>query len=154
RLIRAGIVTIDKWPFQTSIKLESAGIVSTLMHIQDSYRVHYEDSQCATWSEMDTMEGKKHHELQVTYDRSHNHAFFVERDLESNKILKETGTDIPNCVADVTGALGKLRGMTLPVGQSAEIPVSDGRKFALVKVIAQQAEDVRTPLGVLKAIRY
>lgn len=154
RLIRAGIVTIDRFPFETAIKLESAGIVSTLMRIHDDYSVHYEDSACATSSEMESMEGKRHHELSVTYDRSKNHAFFVERDLDSNKVLKETGTDIPNCVSDVAGAFMKLRSMNLGVGQSAQIPVSDGRKSAAVKITAQERENVKTPLGAFNAVRY
>lgn len=154
RLIRGGIVTIENWPFQTSIHLESAGIVSTLMHIHDDYSVHYEDSLCATSSEMETMEGKRHHQLEVNYDRGRNHASFVERDLDTNKILKEDGTEIPNCVADVAGAFAKLRTMNLGVGQSTHIPVSDGRKSAAVKVTAQERENIKTPLGVFKAVRY
>ncbi len=154
RLIHAGIVTIEKWPFETTVKLESAGIVSTLMHVQDDYKVHYEDALCATSSLMESMEGKRHREARVTYDRTRNHAFFVERDLADNKILKEAGTDIPNCVADVAGAFAKLRSMNINVGQSAQIPVSDGRRSALVKVTAQEREEIKTPLGDFKAIRY
>lgn len=154
RLIRGGIVTIEKWPFETAVKLESAGIVSSLMRIHDDYSVHYEDSLCATSAVMESIEGKRHHEANVTYDRVHNHAFFVERDLDSYKVLKETGTDIPNCVEDVAGAVTKLRGMSLSVGQSVQIPVSDGRKSAQVKITGQEREDIRTPLGVFKAIRY
>lgn len=154
RLIRAGAVTIEKFPYETSVKLDSAGIVSTLFRIQDVYRVHYEETLCATSSVMDSMEGKRHHEARVTYDRKRNHAFFVERDLADNKILKETGTDIPNCVADVTGAFAKLRSMNLSVGQSVQIPVSDGRRSAPVKVTAMEREDVKTPMGAYKAIKY
>jgi hypothetical protein len=154
RLIRGGVVTIDRWPFKTAIKLESAGFVSSLVRIQDDYSVHYEDSLCATSSEMESMEGKRHHDAQVTYDRARGHAFYVERDLMDNKILKEAGTDIPNCVVDVVGAFTKLRSMNVSLGQSVQIPVSDGRRFADVKVTAQVREDVKTPLGVFKAIRY
>jgi hypothetical protein len=154
RLIRAGTVTIEKWPFESTVKLESAGIVSTLIRIQDDYKVHYEDSLCATSSDLESMEGKRHHQAQVTYDRSRNHASYVERDLADNKILKETGTDIPNCVEDLVGAFAKLRTMNVSVGQSAQIPVSDGRRSAAVKVTALEREDVKTPLGSFKAIRY
>ena len=154
RLVHAGTVTMEKQPHQESLKLESAGIVSTLFPVEDFYTVNFEDSLCATSSFLDAMERKRHRETKVTYDRAMNHAFFVERDVALNKILKETGTDIPHCVSDVMGAFAKLRAMNLEVGQSTEIPVSDGRKSALVKVTAQQREEVRTPLGAFQAIRY
>ncbi len=154
RLAHAGTVIVEKQPQQESLKLESAGIVSTLFPIQDSYTVNFEDSLCATSSVLDAMERKRHHETKVTYDRGINHAFFVERDVVQNKILKETGTDTPHCVADVVGAFAKLRAMNLEVGQSTLIPVSDGRKSAPVKVTAQELEEVRTPMGAFQAVRY
>ncbi len=154
RLIRGGTAVIEKFPHETAVKLDSAGIVSTLFRIQDVYTVHFEDSLCATSSMMDAMEGKRHREYRVTYDRSHNHAFFVERDLLENKVVKEGGTDTPNCVADTIGAVSKLRTMTLGMGQSAQIPVSDGRRSAAVKVAALEREEVKTPLGAYKAIKY
>jgi hypothetical protein len=154
RLVRGGTVTVEKRPYQALVKLESVGIVSTLFRIQDVYNVNYEDSLCATSSVMESMEGKRHHEAKVNYDRSRNHAVFVERDLADNKILKEAGTDIPNCVADVVGAFGKLRSMTVSIGQSVQIPVSDGRRSAPVKVTAMEREEVKTPLGVYKAVKY
>jgi hypothetical protein len=154
RLARAGIVTIERQPHQALMRLESAGIVSTLFRIEDVYTVNYEDSMCATSSVMETMERERHHETQVTYDRSHNRAAFVERDLIKNMVVKETGTDIPNCVADVLGALAKLRTMNLGVGQSAQVAVSDGRRSAQVKVMAQEHEGIKTPTGMHQTIRY
>ena len=53
RLIRGGTAAIEKLPHETAVKLESAGIVSTLFRIQDVYTVHFEDSLCATSSMMD-----------------------------------------------------------------------------------------------------
>lgn len=154
RLVHAGTVTIEKLPHQESLKLESAGIVSTLFPIEDSYTVNFEDSLCATSSVLDAMERKRHRETKVTYDRNINHAFFVERDVAQDKVLKQAGTDIPHCVADVVGAFAKLRLMNLGVGQSTQIPVSDGRRSAPVKVIAQEREEVKTPMGMFQAIRY
>jgi Protein of unknown function (DUF3108) len=136
------------------MRLESAGIVSTLFKIEDVYTVESDDPHCATSSVMDSMEGKKHHETRVTYDRVHNHASFLERDVLNNTVLRETGTDIPNCVSDVIGGFAKLRSMSVPVGQSAQIPVSDGRRFANVKVQAQQREEIKTAAGTYQAIRY
>jgi Protein of unknown function (DUF3108) len=154
RLIRAGTVTVEREPHRTSMRLESAGIVSTLFRIEDVYTVNYEDSTCATSSVMDSMERERHHETRVTYDRSRNHATFLERDLINNMVLKETGTDIPNCVADTLGAFAKLRSMNVGVGQSAQIAVSDGRRSAQVKVTAQEREGIKTPAGMYQTIRY
>jgi hypothetical protein len=40
------------------------------------------------------------------------------------------------------------------VGQSVQLPVSDGRKSAAVKVEAQEREQVKTPAGTFNTIRY
>jgi hypothetical protein len=154
RLARAGTVVVEKQPQQTSMRLESAGLLSTLFKVQDIYTVNYEDSMCATSSVMESMEHDRHHEARVTYDRSLNHAAFVERDLIKNMVVKEAGTDIPNCVADALGALAKLRTLNLGVGQSAQLAVSDGRRSAQVKVMAQEREGVKTPTGMQQTIRY
>jgi hypothetical protein len=154
RLIRAGTVTVEKQPHQTFMHLESAGIVSTLFRIQDVYTVNYEDSVCATSSVMESMERERHHETRVTYDRSRKHAAFVERDLNTDMVVKETGTDIPSCVTDVLGAFTKIRSMNLGVGQSAQVAVSDGRRSAQVKVTAQEREGIKTPAGMFQTIRY
>jgi hypothetical protein len=154
RLIHAGIVTVERQPHLASMRLESAGIVSSLFRIQDVYTVNYEDSVCATSSVMESMERERHHETRVTYDRDHNHAAFIERDLITNMVVKQTGTDIPNCVADTLGAFTKLRSMNVGVGQSAQIPVSDGRRSAQVKVTALEREGIKTPAGPYQTIRY
>ena len=45
-------------------------------------------------------------------------------------------------------------GMAAEPGHSLELPVSDGRRFAQVKMDAQEREEVKTPLGAFKTIRY
>ena len=154
RLIRAGTVIIEKRPGHHTLRLESAGIVSALLKIQDVYTVENDDPFCATSSIMDSVEGKRHHETRVTYDRIHNHASFVKRDVIKNTVLHETGTDIPNCVSDVIGGFAKLRSMSVPPGQSVQIPVSDGRRSASVKLQALEREEIKTAAGVYPAIRY
>jgi hypothetical protein len=54
----------------------------------------------------------------------------------------------------VAGGLFFLRTLNLEPGQSTQVPVSDGKKSVMVKVEAQQREDVKTPLGTFKTIRY
>lgn len=154
RLIHAGTATLESRKGQASLKLESAGIVSSLFKIQDEYQIDYEDSFCATSSVLDAMEGKHHNETRIKYDRAQNHAFFVERDLLKNSVIRETGVDVPNCVSDVLLGLLKLRTMSGEPGQSVQIPTTDGRKFASVKTEVQEREQVKTPLGSFKTIRY
>src|SRR5262249_20098350 len=90
RLIRAGRVTLEFQKSHATMRLESAGIVSALIKIADVYNADYQDGFCATSSVMDSMEGKRHHDTRVTYDRSQNRAFFVERDMVKNAVIRET----------------------------------------------------------------
>jgi hypothetical protein len=153
RLIRAGTVTVEARQGQLLLHIESAGIVSTLFKVDDSLTVNYDEPYCAASSDLESMEGMRHHDTRVTYDRSKNHAFFIERDLLKNMVIRETGTDTPNCVMDALGALAKLRVLKLAPGQSAQLPVSDGRRFANVKVDAMERQDVKTPAATYHAIR-
>ena len=136
------------------VELQSIGVVSRLFKLDDKYTVHLEDQFCATASQLDAFEGKKHHDTKVTYDRAHGHATYVERDLLKNAPVSTKETPIPSCVADVIAGLYKLRTMQLQPGQSAVIPTSDGKKTAQVKVEAQEREEIRNHMGHFKTIRY
>jgi hypothetical protein len=136
------------------LKLESAGLVSTLFKVNDTYSVNYDQSSCAESSSMDSQEGKRHRETTVTYDRAQNRATHVERDLIKGSVIRADAVDIPGCVHDVLGALIFLRTVAVEPGQLTQIPVSDGRRFANVKLEAQEREEVRTPTGTYKTVRY
>ncbi len=154
RLIHAGTVTVETRQGQLLLHIESAGIVSSLFKVDDFLTVNYDEPDCAASSDLESMEGKRHHEKLINKDRSNNHASFVERDLLKNVVIRETGTDTPNCVMDALGALAKLRVLKLAPGQSAQLPVSDGRRFANVKVDALERQDVKTPAATYHAVRY
>ena len=81
-------------------------------------------------------------------------ASYVERDRARNTVLATHDIDTPPCVHDVIGGIYFLRTMNLEPGQSAQIPVSDGKRSVLAKVEAQQREDVKTPQGTFKTIRH
>jgi hypothetical protein len=153
RLIHAGSVVVDTHKTSARVKLESAGLVSTLFKIDDAYGVTYDEPFCATSSTLDSQEGKRHHETRVTFDRTRNRAVFLERDLVKNAVLHSSDVAIPNCVHDVLGALISLRGLSLNPGQSAQMPVSDGRRAASVKVEAQDREEIKTANSTYKTIR-
>jgi hypothetical protein len=154
RLIHAGTVVIDAGKSHASLQLESAGMVSTLMKIHDVYSVDYDDQFCAADALMDSQEGKRHHETKINYDRPASRATYLERDVLKNAVLHSDEVGIPNCVQEVVGAFLKLRAMTVEPGQSAQIPMSDGRKSASVKIEAQEREEVKTPAGPFKTIRF
>jgi hypothetical protein len=134
--------------------LQSSGIVSSLFKVDDVYTASYDEPYCVTSTVMDSMEGKRHHETRVAYDRLRNRAWFVERDMLKNAVIREASTEIPNCVSDVLGALLKFRGVNLEPGQTAELPVSDGRRSSPVAIKAIEREEVKTPSGIYHTIRY
>ena len=76
RLIRAGTVTIEALPSAVKMRLESAGLVASLFKVDDTYEANYDPADrdampfCTTSMRLESMEGKRHHEAQVTYDRS------------------------------------------------------------------------------------
>jgi hypothetical protein len=151
RMIPAGTVQSESGKHVTVMKIESTGLVSSLYRIRDVYTVVYDEPFCAASSTLDSLEGKRHHETKVTFDRAAGRATFLERDLLKNSIIRTTGVDTPNCVVEVLGAMRRLRALAPPVGQSVQIHMSDGRKSNPVKVEAQEREKVKTPLGSFNA---
>lgn len=155
RLIHAGDAVLELHNSEGRMKLDSAGLVSALFKVDDTYTARYEQSFCAAESQMDSKEGKRHRQTTVTYDRGQNRATWVEHDvLDNNRVLRRAQVDIPHCVHDVLGGILALRGLTIEPGQSSTTPMSDGRRSAQVKVDAQEREEVTTPAGTFKTIRY
>jgi hypothetical protein len=154
RLIHAGNVVVESGPTSEVVKLESAGMVSALYKIDDNYRVQFEAPFCATSSLMDAREGSRHRETAISFDRSRNRAFLTEKDLVKNTVVSRTDVQIPNCAHEVITSLKQLRRTKVDVGQSVQLPVSDGRKSAAVKVEAQERERVITPAGTFNTVRY
>jgi hypothetical protein len=154
RLINAGEAVLESGTSSATLKLESAGLVSTLYKVEDTYRVQFDAPFCSTSSTMDSSEGSRHRETTVTFDRSRNRASLIEKDLVRNTVVSKAETQIPNCVQDVVAALLRLRRTKVEVGQSVQLPVSDGRKFAQVKVEAQERERIKTSAGTFNTVRY
>jgi uncharacterized protein DUF3108 len=154
RLIHAGNMVVDSGPVSDVLKLESAGMVSALYKVDDTYQVQFDSSLCAVSSLMNSKEGSRHRETAVNFDRSRNRAFLTEKDLIKNTIVSKTDVQTPTCAHEVITALKQLRRTKVEVGQSVQIPVTDGRKSAAVKVEAQEREQIKTPAGTFNAIRY
>jgi len=162
RLITAGDAQMKLTPvdgaatptWRATVHLESAGLVSKLYKLNDNYAVRFEDPFCSMDSSLDAQEGKKHHDTKVLYDRAHQSATYVERDVLKNTTIANKQIQVPSCVADVITGLYKLRSMHLEPGQSTQIPTSDGKKSAMVRIEAQEREEIKNRLGNFKTIRY
>lgn len=154
RLIRAGTVTLEAHASEINVRIESGGLLSSLYKVDDTFSAVYDSTFCTTSTRLESMEGKRHHEAQVTYDRSINKAHYVERDLATNETLHEVSVDLPPCASDTVGALARIRNMAAEPGKSFEIPVSDGRHSAMVKVEPQEKEEIKVAAGTFNTIRY
>lgn len=141
--------------YQINLHLESTGFVSKLFKVEDDYSVSMNSAYCAQNVQMTTRESSRLRETKITFDAEAKKASYLERDrARSNAIVLSQEIDIPACVHDVVGGLFFVRTLNLEPGQSTQIPVSDGKKSVMVKVEAQAREDVKTPAGTFKTIRY
>lgn len=162
RLITAGKVRLS-WSanhapadpgWQTGLEMETTGLVSKLFKVKNQYNSLLRSDLCAVNSRLDAQEGRKHRETSVTFDPEARKASLLEKDLIKNTVLDTKEIDIPACVHDVVGALYHLRTLRMDPGESITVPVSDGKKSANARVEAQQREEVKTPSGTYKTIRY
>ena len=140
--------------WKADLHLESTGLVSKLFTVNNNYTSDLASDLCSSGSYLKASEGKRHKETRVTFDRAARKAEYQETDLDKNAVVNSHEIDIPACVHDVLGGLYVLRTMNLQPGQTAQVPVSDGKKSVLARVEAQQREDVKTPAGTFKTIRY
>ncbi len=140
--------------WQAGLHLESTGLVSKLFKVENDYVSDLEADLCASGSYLKSEEGKRRKETRVTFNRQDRKAEYLEKDLDKNTVVNAHEIDIPACVHDVLGGLYALRTMSLQPGQSTQVAVSDGKKSVMARVEAQQREDVRTPAGTFKTIRY
>jgi len=161
RLITAGKAKLEwtseqrpRTGAQVHLRLESVGLVSKFFKVEDDYSANLNAALCGQSLQMTTNEGSRLRETKVTFDSARRKAGYLERDRAKNAVLSAHEIDMPPCVHDVVGGLYFLRTLNLEPGQSIEVPVSDGKKSVMAKVEAQQREDVKTPQGAFKTIRY
>jgi hypothetical protein len=155
RFVRAGEATVE-WTAdrQAEFALRSVGLVSNLFTINDHYRATYDPGFCALTLEMNAQEGRRRRLTQATFDRQKGRASYLDKDLVKDTVLTAKEMDVPSCVQDPLAGLDKLRTMKLAVGQSAELPVSDGKKVVMARVEAQEKEVIRTPVGQFTCTKY
>ena len=162
RLFNAGKAKVDlssttepKTEYQIKLHLESTGFVSKLYKVEDDYTAVLNAGLCAQSVQMNSREGSRLRETHITFDPETKKASYLERDrAKNNAVVLAQEIETPPCVHDVVGGLFFLRTLNLEPGQNAQVPVSDGKKSVMAKVEAQAREDVKTPAGTFKTIRY
>jgi hypothetical protein len=156
RLIRAGLAKVTWSPrtngFQGDLHLESAGLVSKMYKVNDDYTAQMGPDLCASSLLIKAHEGKRNRETKVSFGEAK--ASYLERDLIKNSVVLQKDTPTPACVHEYLGGLNRLRAAKLEPGQSTEVPMSDGKKFANVRVEAQEREQVKTPAGTFATVRH
>lgn len=161
RLIPAGSAKFTWGPTSHSpnaasearLHLESTGLVSRLFRVEDDYTATLGQNFCAENTFLTAREGNRNRETRVVYDGARRKASYVEKDIAKNSSSTHE-VDIPACVHDVLGGLMVLRNLRLEPGKTAQLPISDGKKFVQAKVESQQREELKTGIGTVKTIRY
>ncbi len=161
RLITAGRARLE-WSaapqpqpgWQAKLHLESTGLVSKLYKVWDDYAAGLDQGMCVAYSQLTSQEGSRQRETKITFDSRTRKASYLERDRLKNAVLLSHEIDIPPCTHDVIGGLYFLRTLNLEPGQSAQAPVSDGKRAVMARIEAQQREDIKVPAGSFKTVRY
>jgi len=159
RLITAGKARLDwsalpgaRGGWEAKLRVESAGLVSKLFKVEDDYSAILNQALCVQSIQLTAHEGSRQRDTRVTFDP--RKATYLERDRVKNTTLLAQEIDIPPCVHDVVGGLYFLRTLSLEPGQAVQVPVSDGKRAPMARIEAQQREEVKTPAGTFKTLRY
>lgn len=157
-LITAGNATVDMKhntpdDWQTNLHLESAGVVTKLYRVLDSYQASTDDKFCGINSVLDAEEGKRHTITHLSFQKLTHKVTYDAHDLVSNATVKKD-LEVPLCTHEITGALEALRETNLPAGKSAFLPITDGKKIASVKVEGQAREAINLQGKTYQTIRY
>jgi len=140
--------------WQADIHMESTGLVSKLFKVNNDYVTNLDADLCSTGTYLKAEEGSRHKETRVTFNREARKAEYLEKDLDAKGAGTAHEIDTPACVHDVLGGLYALRTLNLQPGQSTQMAISDGKKSVMARVEAQTREEIKTPAGSFKTIRY
>ena len=139
--------------WQIDLDIESAGLVTRLYRVLDKYKVLSNDRFCPATVDLDAQEGKRHTITHLTFDESRHKVSYDERDLVKNASAKRE-LDVPPCTHEIAGALAALGQMNLQPGNSAYVPVTDGKKVVHAKIEALSKETVNIDGKSYPTIRY
>lgn len=139
--------------WQIQLKLESAGLVSRLYRIEDSYKVMSNDRFCGESSSFEAREGKRHVVETEQFDNAKHKAVFDMHDLAKN-VQEHHEVDIAPCTHEIIGALAFLRLSKLEPGKSITVPIVNGKKMANARIEAQSKENITVDGKLYSTTRY
>ncbi len=158
RLVTAGSAIVDisragpdVW--KTSLNLESAGLVTRLYRVQDTYIAITNEHFCPANTVLDAQEGRRHTITHLTFGDNPHRVSYEERDLVKNSTVKKE-LDIASCTYEITGALAAVRDMSLEPGKSTSLPITDGKKMVHGRIEAQARENLSIEGKSYQTIRY
>lgn len=158
RLVRAGTVRLEIKDSgggrEARLQVRSTGLVSMLFPLDNLYVAQFGKDLCAAGTMLTAKEGSRHRETKVTYNSQRRKASYLERDVKKNTEVLVREIDTPACVHDVVGGLYLMRTLSIPVGRSMDVAVSDGKKSVMARVEAQKRETLTTPAGKFNTVRY
>ncbi len=138
--------------YEIKLHVESLGMVSRLFHVNDDYTATLNPDLCAAGTFMTAHEGSRNRESRVTYH--YRKASYMERDLNKNALVLSKEVDTPACVHDLIGGLYALRQQDVEPGHSVQVPVSNGKRTASLKVDALRRETLKVNGAEYKTIAY
>ena len=146
RIVSAGSAIIDlssagPQTWQTNMSIESAGLVTRLYKVLDTYRLTSDSKFCASNSVLDAQEGKRHTITHLSFEANRRKVRYDERDLINNS-SEQKELDIPPCTHEILGALAALRTTGLEPGKTATFPITNGKKVVNAKIEAQGKESL------------
>jgi hypothetical protein len=158
RMVTAGYAVVQQTRasgrgWDLNLNLTSAGLVSRLYKVLDTYKVTTNEQFCGSSTVLEAQEGKKHTLTQLNFNNARNKVEYSERDLVKNTTAKNE-LDKPPCAHEVLGALATLRLAPPGPGKSTSVPVTDGKKLAFAKLEAQTKETVNIEGKNYSTVRY
>lgn len=157
RLITAGLAQVETAPmgpnWETTLNLQSAGMVTRLYRVNDTYRSLATAKFCGINSRLEAQEGKRHRITTLTFDNSKHKLSYEERDLVKNNITSKV-MDIAPCTHEILGALASLRVSHPETGKTALIPITDGKKTVMARIEAQAKETLKIDDKTYETVRY
>lgn len=159
RMVTAGSAVIEQkrrpgpgWDL--NLNLQSAGLVSRLYRVFDTYKATTGDRFCGSGAVLDAQEGKKHTVTNLNFNYARKKVEYTERNLLKNTTTSKEVDNIPPCTHEILGALATLRLNPPESGKPISLPVTDGKKLASVRVELQAKETLNLAGKNYSTIRY